>query len=337
MATARNTDFRLVDYSDEINKFPKVWSLVTSMNLFTVHNISTTIAQVEVVQEVLSDIEARARGGERNYIGSENAITKNFNVPFFPLDRGITASDIQNFREYGTGNTSKTVMSEIARVMRRIRASHTQLSEKLMAQAIQGVGAQLGTSLNYYDEFGITQETADVDLTDSATDPYEVFEASVRRVIIANAQDLTDSFATYNVVGICGPDYFDNIIAHPLVSEAYANYESQQEPLRRRLGMGGENVSVRVFRHKGVTLIEDLSGNFADTEAYFFPMGFPDMFRVYYAPADDVQYANTNGQELYLWYKEDQFNRQYKVESETSMLCVLTRPELVIKSTATVE
>lgn len=336
MATARNTDFTLVDYSDEINLFPKVWSLISSMNLFEVHNISTTVAQVERVQEVIADIQARARGGERNYIGNEQASTKTFNVPFFPLDKGITAADIQNFREYGSGNTSKTVLSEIARVMRRVRASHAALTEKLMANAIKGVGIGLGSNYDYYADFGVTQHTADVDLTDGAVDPFDTLETEARQYIIKTAQDNTDSFSSYNIVGICGSEYFTNMVNHELVREAYVNYESQQEPLRRRLGMGEENTSVRVFRHKGITLIEDLSGNFAETEAYFFPLGMPDMFRVYYSPADDAQYANTNGQELYLWYKEDSFHRDYKVESETSVLCVPTRPELIVKSIATV-
>ena len=68
MANARNTDFTLLDYSKEINKFPKVSDLISGMGLFSDHNIETTVAQVEFVQEKLADIQARARGGERNYV-----------------------------------------------------------------------------------------------------------------------------------------------------------------------------------------------------------------------------------------------------------------------------
>jgi hypothetical protein len=339
MANARNTDFTLLDFTEEINLYPKVWSLISGMNMFDTHNINTTIAQVERVQEKLADIASRKRGGERNFIASENAITENFNVPFFPLDRSITAGDVQNFREYGSGNTAKSVMGEVDRVMTRVRSSQAQLKEKAMALAIQGIGlegAGIGVDYNYYTKFGITQSLAPVDFTDLVTDPSSVIEALGRRVIVKAAQDGTDSHASYQIAAICGEDWFSAFIAHPEVEEAYKYFESKQDPLRKRLGMTSEDDSVRVFKHKGVTYIEDLSGNFPALEAHILPMNMPQMFRTYVSPADDLEYANTAGQELYLWYKADSFNRQYKVESECSFLCVNTRPELVIKSVATV-
>ncbi|MCP3683201.1 MAG: hypothetical protein GY861_10975 [bacterium] len=338
MANARNTNFTLVDYTEEINLFPKVWDLMTGMNLFDTHNITTTVAQVEFVQEKLAEILSRRRGGERNFIASEDARTENLNVPFFPLDRSITAADIQNFREYGTGNESKTVTSEVARVMARIRSSHAQLKEKAMSLALQGFGLEgsaPGVNYDYATVFGQTQPLAPVDFSDLTTDPFDTLEAGVRVPIIENAQDGTGSNSNYDIVGICGRQYFSAAINHPEVEEAYKYYESRQEPLRRRLGMGDQGNSIRLFEHKGIILIEDLSGNIPAGEAYFFPKGMPEQFRMYVSPADDFEYANTAGQDLYLWYKEDDFNRAYKVESECSFLCVNTRMDLTPKSVGT--
>ena len=339
MAVTRNTTFTLVDYSDEIELLPKVWSLVSGMNLFEADYIPSTVAQLERVKEISDLFSARKRGGDRNQTGSEDAETKNLNVPFFPLDKTITAGDIQNFREYGSGNESKTLLTQVARVMARIKRQHAQLREKAMAEAIQGRSylgeGGAGTLYNYYTLWGLTQDTANVDFTDLTTDPAAVLEAQARRVIIRKAQDGSDSNAAYSVVSICGSEWFSAFIAHPLVTEAYAMYASSQEPLRRRLGMGAEENSVRVFKHKGITYIEDLSPNFAEGEAHIFPLAMPDMFKVFYGPMDDAKAANMAGKELYLLYKEDEFNRQYKIESETSILCANTRPELVIKSTGT--
>ena len=335
MANARNTDFTLVDFTEEINLFPKVWSLISGMNLFDIHNIRTDLAQVEFVQEKIADIAARKRGGERNFVTSEDARTANLSVPFFPLDRNIKAADIQSFRQYGTDAESKTLQSEVARVMARIRASQAQLNEKAMALAIQGIGLEgkaPGINYTYATEFGQTQPLAPVDFTAKTVDPRDTLEKLARKPIIKGAQDGTDSHAAYNVVAFCGSDYFDALISHPLVVEAYAYFESKQEPLRKRLGMRSEGDSVRVFNTKGITYIEDISGNFPAAEAFIIPMGMANMFRKYVSPADDAAYANTMGQDLYLFYKEDQFNRQYKVESETSMLCVNTRLDITVKS-----
>ncbi len=333
MANARNTDFTLLDYTTEINKFPKVWDLISGMGMFVDHNIETTVAQVEYVQEKVADIPARARGGERNYVNSEDATTINLNIPFYPLDKGIRAADIQNFREYGTGNTSKTIVTEVARTMNRVRKSHSQLREKCMALAIQGVGLNeggIGKDTDYYAKFGQTKTSIDVQLNSPDVDPSAIAEQA-RRQIIKAAQDAKGSHASYYVIAICGEQYFSNLIANVNVEEAYKYFDSEQAPLRRRLGMNDEGDSVRVFRWKGITYIEDLSGNFPADKAYVLPRAVDEMFRTYYSPADDADYANTKGQELYMWYKEDRFNRKQKVESETSILCVNTRPELVIE------
>lgn len=343
MANARNTDFTLVDYTEEINLYPKVWSLISGMNMFENHPITGDICQIEFVQETLADIEARKRGGERNFIGSENAITKNLNTAFYPLDRGLKPADYLNFREYGTGNTNKSLLNSIDRIMKRIRSSHAQKREKAMAAAIQGIGLDgqaPGIDYNYYTEFSKTQSLAPVDFTDLTTNPADTIEKLGRRVIIRAAQDGTDSHAAYRIATICGEDWFSAFIGHPEVEEAYKYFaDSEQNLLRKRLGMNSEDDSVRVFKYKGVTYIEDLSGNFAADEAFILPIDFPEMFRQYISPSDDLPDVAGEGgssQELYLWYKENKFDRQYKIESECSFLCVNTRPELCVKSVATI-
>lgn len=341
MANARNTDFTLVDYTEEINLIPKVWSLVSGMDLFDELPISTDVAQVEYVKEKLGDIKARKRGGDRNFVGSEDAVTKNLNVPFYPLDRNLRPADYLGFREYGSGNESKSVLRDINRVMNRLRASHAQLKEKAMAKAIQGIGIDgegSGNDYNYYTLFGVTEASADVDFTDPLINPADVIEEKARRVIIRNAQDGTDSNASYRVVAICGETWFSNFIGHSTVVEAYKYFpDKDQDLLRKRLGMTSEDDSVRVFKYNGVTYIEDLSGNIPAEEARILPMDVPNMFRMYMSPADDLpESAGETGLPLYLWYKENKFDRQYKVESECSFLCVNTRPELCIKSVGTV-
>lgn len=329
----RDGNFTLIDYTPEIQLLPRKWQLISNMNLFTTHYVSTTVAQAGRIQEITTLFGARSRNGERNFIDSENVLAKNFNIPFFPLDRAITAADIQNFRAYQTPNAPKTVQDEVIRVMDRIKRSHALLKERAMVEAIKGssyVGPNgVGTVYNYYTEFGVSQPLAPVDFTNALVDPSETIETSVRAKITTAAQNEADE---YVVVGICSPKWFSALINHPLVREAYKFYQSQQDPLRERLGGLG---NYRSFSFKGVSYIEYTSGYITDGEAYFFPTGISDQFRLYYAPANDAALANEVGQELYLWFKQDDFNRKYKVESETSMLAVNTRPELVYKSVGT--
>ncbi|HDR2377210.1 TPA: major capsid protein [Enterobacter asburiae] len=335
MAVVRSNDFQIVDLGATLEIVPRQYRLITNMDLFTAYHGVTTVAQVERVDEVVTDFPARRRQGERNYVGTEKAQLKNFNIPFFPLDRQITPADVQNFRKYFTTDAPKTVEDVVARVVRRIRISHEQLKEKAMLQAIMGKSwapQDPTAQYNYFTEWGVTQHTANIDFTNVALDPTDIIEADARAYIIDNAGDNGNN---YGIVVLASRKWFSALIAHPLVMNAYQYYSSTQEPLRNRLGQGNPNANNRMFVHKNVTYIEDISNYIPDGEAYILPQGIDDMFQIHYAPADDVREANTPAQELYLWYKSSAYLREEKVESETSFLTVNTRPELVVRSTGT--
>ena len=335
MAVVRSNDFQIVDLGATLEIVPRQYRLITNMDLFTAYHGVTTIAQVERVDEVVTDFPARRRQGQRNYVGTEKAQLKNFNIPFFPLDRQITAADVQNFRKYFTKDAPKSVADVVERVVKRIRTSHEQLKEKAMLQAVMGKSwspEDPTAQYNYFTEWGVTQHTANINFTDVALDPTDIIEADARAYIIDNAGDNGNN---YDIVVLCSRKWFTALIGHPLVMNAYQYYASTQEPLRRRMGQGQENANNRAFEHKNVLYIEDISNYIPDGEAYILPRGIDDMFQIHYAPADTVSDANTPAEELYLWYKSSAYFREEKVESETSFLTVNCRPELVVRSTGT--
>lgn len=328
----RNGDFQILDYTGLITTVPRQDRLLTNMGLFTEKFGRTTIAQIERVDDGAGRIEARQRGGERNHLGSERAKLVNLNIPFFPLDRSIDRADIQNFREYGSENAPKSVQLEVNRHMLRIRKSHANLKEKAMFEALKGKSwapGDVSSQYDYYDVWGVTQQRADVDFTKLAIDPLEVIEAEARAHIIDWAGDDGDN---YEIVVLASRKWFSALIAHPQVTGAYSQYPSTQEMLRRRLGGNSNN---RIFEHKNVLFIEDISGNIPAGEAYIFPRGITRMFEMFYAPSDTLEDANQTAQEIYVWFKQSSYNREAKIESETSFLTVNNRPELVVKSVGT--
>lgn len=329
---ARNGDFGVLDFTLLVQLLPRVPKLLSSLGL--VQNTvmgSSTVAQVERVTEALDAIQARARGGDRNYAGREKAIVRNFNVPFFPLDTRFTAQEIQDLREYGTSDTPATVEARVMHSMQRIVNSHTNGFEKALYAAVKGSSYSPSWTqgqYDYYTEFGVTalKKTFPIDFTDNTKDPRITVEKEARKHIITNAADNGDS---YKVIALVGSGFFNSLITHPLVQAAYDSYPSESEPLRRRLG--GELIN-RSFDTSGVTYIEDISGEIADGDAYFMPMGISTMFMAQYAPADSVLYANQPAQEMYVFLDESS-HRVSKVETETGFIIVNTRPELVVKAT----
>lgn len=328
----RNGDFQILDYTGLITTMPRIDTLLSSMNLFTEKFGRTTIAQIERVDDGAGQIKARQRGGQRNHLMSERAKLVNLNIPFFPLDRSIDRADIQNFREYGTENAPKSVQTEVTRHMMRLRKSQAILKSKAMYAALMGKSwapEDSTATYDYYDVWGTTQVRADVDFTKLAIDPIEILESEARAHIIDWAGDNGDN---YEIVVLASRKWFSALISHPQVTGAYSQYPSTQEMLRRRLGGNANN---RIFEHKNILFIEDISGNIPDGEAYIFPRGIERMFEIYYAPSDTLRDANQVAQELYVFFKESDYLREAKIESETSFLTVNNRPELVVKSVGT--
>lgn len=326
----QNGDFQILDYTGLISTMPRVDTLLQSMNLFTEHFGRTTVARIERLDDGAGDIKAVQRGGVRQHLANGRKKIVNLNIPFFPLDRSIDRADIQNFREFGTENAPATVDAEVQRHMARIRRSHAILKSKAMYAALKGTSWSPDdpvSDYNYYEVWGATQTTADVDFTKLGVDPIEVLEAEARAHIIDWAGDNGDN---YEIVVLASRQWFSALIAHPQVTGAYSQYPSTQEMLRRRLGGNANN---RIFEHKNILFIEDISGNIPAGEAYIFPRGISRMFEVYYAPSDTLRDANQVAQELYVFFKESNYLREAKIESETSFLTVNNRPELVVKST----
>ena len=338
MALARSTDNLLIDFSDDIELTPRIVTTFSDMGLYSTHNIKVDFAQVEIVREVGGVLQDSLRGGDRSYVGSENAKTFRFDIPHFSLDRGMTRADIANLREYGTGANLKTVASEVGRVMKRIRGIHARTREAAIIDSIRGQAYAPNNTVNYnyYDEFGVgaLKKTFALKLGDPSVDPRTTIELEARQHIIDNIDD--GSHSTKPVV-VFSSKGFQAFIDHPLVKSAYNFFSTNTggNPNRDRLGMGSPSTNARSWDTIDVTYVEDISRNVSDTECLVFPLGVEEHFRMYYAPMDDMLEVGESGREIFLFYKEDRFHREYKVESETNMLVVNTRPELTCHGTVT--
>lgn len=329
---AINNGFEFVDFTSLLEVAPRQNTLVSSLGLFDSFYHRGTTALVTRVDETRADIAARQRGGERNFIGRESVQRKSFLIPFFPLDKGITAQDVQNFGQYGDPNAPQTAQDRIMRTMARINASHAELRERAMVAAIMGTSyapEDPNSQYNYYTEWQQTQARADVDFTSATDDPGSVVEVQIRKKIIATAGNGAGS---YRIYALCSPEYFQGLIDNDFVRTAYQYFAANQNILRDRLSGDLNN---RTFTYQGVTYMEDISGYVPAGEAFFFPGGIQGMFEIHYAPADTLRDANTDAKEAYVFYVEN--HRRAHVETESSLLCVNTRPELVIRSVGNFE
>lgn len=327
---------QLTDYTDEILKIPNVWGLFNNMGLFEQEGVTQHTITFERTTEVEGVILDQVRGVRNTYGRDADTQVHAYPVPHFPIDDYITVDDVQGVRRNGTADQEETVANARSKKLLRLRRMHAQTKEMVLAKAIQGeIYNPNGTigSVNVYTDFGLTRLDVDYDLGTPATNIVEKGES-----VIAEIQDqVQDGSVLTDIVAVCSPEFFSALVSHPTLAEAYKHYENtgqvgNAQVLRDRLGVGLN----RMFSHGGITYIE-YRGSYAGTtfipagDAYFFPLGTMDIFKVYNSPAYKLSLANTIGEELYVFEQEIGNDTGWKIESEQNILALVRKPEIVVR------
>jgi hypothetical protein len=304
-------------------------NLLEKLNIFDVDYVNVDTVSLERIEDGVDTIVAKQRGGERNYAGRENARREVLEIPFFPLDVTIKASEILDFRKFLEGDQSESLLNRVQRAVKRIRKSHDRLKRAAMYACLDGASytgvANSKLNKDYATLWGVTGSvaTANVDFTALNVNPAAAMETA-RAHIQTQAKD---EAAGYEIVVLCGSQWFNAYYDHPLVADDLST-DNDKEVER----MGG-NLVERSFRHKGVTFYLDASGMIATGEARVIPMGIADMMKVTYGPSDTLKGSEEEIKDIYTFAIEDP--RKLIVETETSLICTNTRPELVLSSSGT--
>lgn len=334
--TIRKGSFELQNFTTTINKIERQWSKVDDLGIFDQIMNDTRNITIDVINDTTRYFGDTKPGGTRNKLGFEDVQEVPLIIPFFTLDGRVSARDVQDLRAYGTPNSAETVNRARMRIMERLQRNHKALREKAMVQAIIGTSFSPNGTVavqNYYTIFNQTQVTTDFVFSNATTDVAARVE-TIRTQIRDNSEDEAQS---YSMVVLCSPTWFSNFINHANVKGAYTEYQaltgSMVNPNRDR--PGADRIE-RDFMFQNIHFIE-YAGQFGTDqlipagEAYAFPMGIDSMFEIHYGPSDMIDGANEMAQEMYLAEVRD--HRTIEMESETALLAVNTRPELVVKLT----
>ena len=337
---ARMGDFGVTDYTSLMALAPRRVSQLELLGIFNADQteyIDGRYAEFEREKLGKTKMHNVSRDADRQFMGSEQAQKEILEVPFATLDSVTKPSEVENFRMYGTEDSNETVENVVQKKINHIQRSHVSYEIDVAYQALQNNkvyainadGVEVpALAKNFSTVWGEARETATIDLTNATVNPFDTLVAK-RAAIVAK---IGEQAAPTGFIYLCNSVQFSQIVSHPLVEDAYNKYPSEQEPLRRRLASG--EFDVQTFSHKGITIVEDLSGKMTDAEGYLLPLGVEDMFVKRYAPANTLDHVNTVSQGSYLFMRETW--RAAIIESEVAVMCMITRPELICDVTATV-
>jgi len=336
---ARMGDFGVIDYTPLMALAPRTENFLEKLGIFSSESadyIDNRYAEFEREELGVTDMHNVARGANRQFIGSEKARKEIVEAPFATLDGVTKPNEVEAFRQYGTEDATATIDALVERKIAHIQRSHakyirdcqyTAIRENKI-RAIDEAGAEIpALAKNYSTMWGAPRQTATIATGTAGTDPYTTLGTA--RQSILDVMGKNTGFSSMAV--LVNTKSFNAITGHPLVRAAYDGRDGGAEYLVRRLG---NDALYQVFTHKGVTLVEDTSGQLQDGEGFMLPLDYEGMFDHKFCPADTVDHVNTVSQGSYLFMDESNW-RKHVIESEVAYVCSINRPELIANLTIT--
>jgi hypothetical protein len=317
--------------TEAINILPNIYTRLGQMGLFRFEGVTQRSVVIEQAEGGLNLLPTVPLGGPATVANRDVKSMRSFTLPWIPHDDIITPQDIQGVRGFGVANAADPLATVMERKITRQRAKHAQTREYMEINALKGIvkdGA--GTTLyNYFTEFGLAQQATDFLLGASGTS----IQAKVREVLRKVETELKGETMS-GVLALVSPEFFDKLIGHAKVEEAYKYYSSTgaqplREDTRRRFPFAGilfEEYNATVTLSTGSTETLIPAG-----EGIAFPMGTMDTFVTYGAPANLIETVNTMGLPIYARQIARPDGSAIDVKTESSILPVNKRPRLAVR------
>lgn len=325
--------FSVVSLTDAINKPVFQPGRIGQMGLFSERGVTTLTVIIEEKDGQLTLVSPSPRGAPGQTLDKKKAQGRPFVIPHFQIDDAIYADEVQGVRAWGTESQLETVQAKVSERMMIHRASHEVTLEYARVGAVIGVITYAdGSTTDLFSEFGVTQEAEiafDLGAASPAAGILRKRMAGVTRLMSSNLGGLP----FFGIHALTGDTFYDDLLAHVEVRNTFLNNPAAAE-LRRSYVINGQ--SYGSFEFGGITF-ENYRGavggtTFINTDkAHFFPMGVPNLFRTYFAPADYIETVNTIGKMLYVkqWpFPNDKGNA---MEVQMNQLSICTRPKVLLK------
>ncbi|MBM3950766.1 MAG: major capsid protein [Rhodospirillales bacterium] len=323
--------YSLAEMTQAINILPNVYTRLGQMGLFRFEGVTQRSVVIEQAEGVLNLLPTVPLGGPATVANRDAKSMRSFTIPWIPHDDAVTPQDIQGVRGFGVADAADPLATVMERKLTRMRAKHAQTREYMEINALRGIvkdGA--GTTLyDYFGEFGLQQQSVDFVLGTAGTG----VQAKVRDVLRKVETGLKGETMT-GALALVSPEFFDKLIGHGKVEEAYKYYSSTgaqplRDDVRRRFPFAGimfEEYNATVTLSTGATETLIPAG-----EGIAFPLGTMDTFVTYGAPANLIETVNTVGLPMYARQIARNDGSAIDVKTEASILPINKRPRLAVR------
>ena len=339
---------QLTDLTSEILFLPNQWGRINQMGLFENEGVTNTSITFDREDDTLVLLDSSNRGTRKGSVGkTENVKTLAFPISFFEHEDRVTAADVQGRRRPGSTGEMDQVSVAVAKKLNRIKMQHAITHEFMKMQALKGtvVSPNGQVFADLFASFGFTQKVIDFTLGTASAD----IDGKIRELIRYTEDSASTGMVAGNIKVMVDDVFFDALISHPKLREAWLAYKPAINPnvLTEDLLKGSvNNASIREFTYMGVSF-EEYRASYKKSDGttekliatktgHAFPMAGTgsEMYKNYLAPADHIDYVGTLGEEMYAWTFPDQKGRWLDIDSQSAILPLVRRPQVLVKLTS---
>ncbi len=338
-----NDTFSAASLTATVNIVPNTYGRLQAMNLFPGEGIPTTTVVIERQGGVLNLLPTRPRGGPPSLGTRGRTNLRSFVIPHIPHDDAVLATDVQDrLARIGQAGALDSVLGMVNRRLITARRKHAITLEFLRMGALKGIIYDYDATtvlVNLFTEFGVTPKEINFALTTGGTNV-----GSKCREVVSYIEDNLNGDTMTGVHCLASPEFFDALITHASVVEAYKYFQSAQNPLQRdyRRGFEFQGITFEEYRGAATKLNEDkttASQRFIPAgDARFFPLGTTETFATYFGPPDYVDLVNqapgpAGGEpEVFVAPLERmKFGKGMEIHTESNPLPMVKRPELLVR------
>jgi hypothetical protein len=320
--------FSLTQLSQAINVLPNMYGRVNELGLFTWRPQATKTATIEMMNGVLTLVPTTPYGGvaPKSKTGRRNIRT--FNIPHMPLEDTVLAADVIGIRAFGTEDTFETVVDRVNMKLQTMKNKFDITMEWRKMTALKGIALDADGSVieDYFAAFGVTKKTV--------TFPFSVATTDVRKLCMDVVRWIEDNLlgeTMQRVHCLVSQEFFDALVAHPKVKEAFANYSEAAQRIGGDMRKGFSFGGLTFEEYRGIVGTQ----RFIDAgKGHAFPIGTTETFSNFGAPADFIETVNTLALPYYARQEVKDFNRGIDLHTQSNFLPLVTRPATIVEMVA---
>lgn len=357
----------VTDWTQEVNEIDNQYGLINDSGLFVGEGTSqeSVIFDKNTVTRTLIP-QTHKRGGTPTKGKDRKVETFALALPYFNHQDYVTPQDIQGWRQAGTADQPKLLATAVADKWEDMLNDFDQTIEYMKCRALTGVTVDPEGQVlaNMFTVLGETETFIDFDLGNAAAD----IDGKIAQLKRTVAKQAKQGGRIGRIEVMVTPDFFDALVNHPQLREAYLHYSASapNDTIRADLSRFEAWGVVDTFVHKGMmfysydaefaiedndgdpvthawyqtsdgsgTPVDDFAGmntnGLAGKGGYTIVNGLRSAYRGYFGPANTLSGANSVGQEVFAYQYRDPKDKFHELELESSPLYVLTTPRLSVR------